>query len=678
VSVLSARAVLYGLNCYLAVMMALWFAFTFDLKTPFWAMLTVIITSQPIAGAVLSKAFYRVVGTLVGVAASIVIIPNLSNAPELMLLAIAAWVGIALFLSQLFRGPNSYAFVLAGYTVALVGLPLVTNPNDIFDTSIARAEEVTVGALCTALAHGLIFPRDTHDAVVAKLTSMMRDARSYIVAGLTGRLPPPEQQARRRLASDLTELTLLAAHLPFQSLARHSGVQVVRALEQRLSGLLPLLSAVEDRLSALRETSAVAEPVQRLVDDVRLWVEDGDDNDRDSAPLFLARCDLATPRTGPASSWQDALIVSLTERLAELIAHWRDSIELANLVRDASLRPSARVQGLIDSARWRPLHLDAGMAMHSGLATAVAVLACGIFAISLDWTEGFIAVGLTAVLCSLSSALDDPSPILRAFFVFNLIATPLAAVYVFAILPAIDGFPLLCLVMFPLIVPIGMFMAVPKYALLGLTFGILVTAGISVQTSFNPDFTAFAIATIAATTGLVISMFVLRTLRVVSAEVSAVRILRAGWVELAELAAGARPLSRQIWVSRMIDRVALLTPRMAQAGPVEGLRLTDALNDLRLGVNIVDLQEAAQRMPEASKYAVEDLLKQLAFHFRGQAQRGHRSPEATLIDSIDAAIREVLGTSDSQVRKHGLAASVGLRRNLFASADGFVNARPST
>lgn len=46
--------------------------------------------------------------------------PTLVNSPELLSLAIAAWVGLCLYVSLLDRTPRSYMFMLAGYTCALL------------------------------------------------------------------------------------------------------------------------------------------------------------------------------------------------------------------------------------------------------------------------------------------------------------------------------------------------------------------------------------------------------------------------------------------------------------------------------------------------------------------------------------------------------------------------------
>jgi hypothetical protein len=55
-------------------------AFSLDLKSPGWAMTTVYLTSQPLSGAMRAEAAYRTIGTFVGAAAMVAIVPNLVDA----------------------------------------------------------------------------------------------------------------------------------------------------------------------------------------------------------------------------------------------------------------------------------------------------------------------------------------------------------------------------------------------------------------------------------------------------------------------------------------------------------------------------------------------------------------------------------------------------------------------
>ena len=153
------RPIIFSINCWIATVLALLIAFSLDLKSPGWAMTTVYLTSQPLSGVLRAKAVYRTIGTFIGGAAMVAIVPNLVDAPELTTLAIILWVALCVFVSLLDRTPRSYMFVLAGYTAALIGFPSVLVPDTVFDTAVSRVEEITLGVVCAAIVHSLIFPK---------------------------------------------------------------------------------------------------------------------------------------------------------------------------------------------------------------------------------------------------------------------------------------------------------------------------------------------------------------------------------------------------------------------------------------------------------------------------------------------------------------------------------------
>jgi len=661
-----ARTWLFSVNCYVACAIALYTAFLFDLSNPSWAMATVYITSQSIAGAVLSKAFFRVVGTVVGVTAALLIVPNLSNAPELMLLAMAIWLGAGLYLSLVNRGPHSYAFMLAGYTVALVGLPQIVNPYNIFDTAVARAEEIVIGVVSAILTHALIFPLSAERSVLDKLAGSLRDTRGWIRNALAGQTTPAEQRARLRLAADLAELSTMAGQLSFEPQARPEARRIMRALEQRMLGLLPLLSAVEDRLAALHALGTLPEAIIRLLANVDDWVgrEDADE----VAGQLLRDCRIAEPAVGPRSSWGDILALSLLERLAELIAAWRDTQELARLLRDPHAPRTPAIDTLIAAPPRRPLHVDRGMAALSAAAAALGLLTSGAFAMVMDWNDGFITVGIAAVLCSLFAAADDPTPLQRQGYVWTVAGIGLAVFYEFGVLQAVDGYVLLMLALAPALLAGGLLMSVPRHALSGLTLMLIFAIGLGLQDHFKPNFDGFATASVSLLIGSAVALGVTALVRVVRAEFVARRILRAGWGDLAALAAGTQTSTREGWSSRMLDRLSQLLPRLAKADPAEGLQLSDALNDLRLGVDVVELHETAKALSLAPIPEIRSFLRSFAEYFHEQRRTGPHAPASGLLAQLDSVIARVLRAESPGVRMRAAVAGVGLRRNLFPTA----------
>ena len=98
-------------------------------------------------------------GTLIGAAGTIALVPNLVDAPELLSLAIALWVGLFLYFSLIDGTPRSYVFMLSGYTVALLGFPVLSMPELAFDIVVARVQEIMLGIVCASVVSTLVMPR---------------------------------------------------------------------------------------------------------------------------------------------------------------------------------------------------------------------------------------------------------------------------------------------------------------------------------------------------------------------------------------------------------------------------------------------------------------------------------------------------------------------------------------
>ena len=116
---------IFSLKSFIGAMMALYLAFRIGLPRPFWAPLTAYVVSQPLAGAVRSKAIYRVTGTVIGALAIVILIPTFINYTGMFALVMGGWFGFCLFMSLMDRTPRSYAFLLGGYTVGFVAMPAI-------------------------------------------------------------------------------------------------------------------------------------------------------------------------------------------------------------------------------------------------------------------------------------------------------------------------------------------------------------------------------------------------------------------------------------------------------------------------------------------------------------------------------------------------------------------------
>ena len=84
----------FAIRIWLAMILALFVSFWLQLESPASAAITVGILAEPTRGQALDKAGFRLLGTIVGVTASIAITGLFSQERDLILAAFAAWIGI--------------------------------------------------------------------------------------------------------------------------------------------------------------------------------------------------------------------------------------------------------------------------------------------------------------------------------------------------------------------------------------------------------------------------------------------------------------------------------------------------------------------------------------------------------------------------------------------------------
>jgi uncharacterized membrane protein YccC len=663
------RPIIFSVNCYIATILTMFVAFSLDLKSPGWAMTTVYLTSQPLSGAMRAKAIYRVIGTFVGATAMVAIVPNLVNAPELTTLAIILWVALCVFISLLDRTPRSYMFVLSGYTAALIGFPSVLAPGSVFDTAVSRVEEITLGVVCATVVHSLFFPQSVFSAFERKLKNAVADTRGWLADGLTGQATPEVDKERRRIAADITELYLLGTSLRFDTSAHRPDIGTVRAFDRKIVGLLPLVSSIEDRLTLLRRIGPLDAGLTRLLADVHDWIKLDGSGDKARADELKRACVATVPAVGPQSDWADLVTINLIVRLIELIDAWQACLDFVAHLGDPEQTPSAEIRAATAQIGPKPMHTDPSIALLTGLAAGVAMSICAFFWIATAWPEGAGAIAFAAVASTLFAALDDPTPTIRNITILLALCIPIVILYQFFVLPAIGGFELLCVVLAFVLIPAGLLMAIPAYAPIGLALALGFNVELGLQTSYTADLAAIINSNSAFVLGGVGALIVTRLIRVIGTQASAQRLLRAIYRDLADLAGGIPLPTREQWVSRMMDRVALLLYRQPRFEPRPQHEFADALEDLRLGVNMIETQSIAPAMSKPAQHALAVMFPGLVAHFRALG-RGRVAPLGKdLLQKIDAAIGEVAACTATT---HAcVAAIVGLRQTLYPQAPAY-------
>jgi len=498
------------------------------------------------------------------------------------------------------------------------------------------------------------------------LRGAIADARGWLAYGLTQQATPQAEMERRRIAADISELYLLGTSLRFDTSPHRPDISTIRAFDRKIVSLLPLVSAIEDRLTLLRRMGPLDAKLTRVLAGAYDWVSAKVPGDELRLAELKQACVAATPTVGPQSSWADLVTVNLTVRLMELIDSWHANLGFAAYLAEPEHTPSPDIRTAAAQIGPKPMHTDPGIALLSALAAAVAMGICAFFWIATAWPDGAGAIAFAAVACTLFASLDDPTPTIRNITLLLALCIPIVFIYQFFVLPAIGGFVLLCAVLAFVLIPAGLLMAIPAYAPIGLALALGFCVEMSLQTSYTADLAAIVNSNSAFVLGGIAGLIVTRLMRVIGTQASARRLMRATHRDLADLAAGRSHPTRDQWASRMLDRVALLLYRQPRFEPRPQHEFADALEDLRLGVNMIETQSLAPAMSKPAQDSLAAMFVGLAAHFRALA-RGRVAPLGDdLLKKIDIAIGEV--TTCTATTHACIAAIVGLRQSIYPDA----------
>ncbi|WP_242526481.1 MULTISPECIES: FUSC family protein [Sphingomonadaceae] len=665
---------LFSLKTYAAAILAYYIALRIGLHRPYWSVITCYIVAQPLAGAMLSKAVFRMIGTVFGALVAIILVPQFVNSPELLTWVLGLWLALCTYVAMLDRTPRSYVFLLAGYTASIIGFAAVSHPSTIFDIASLRVQEIIIGIWSSAVVNALIFPRTVSAKLAERASQILTDAERWSRDALSAQDNAEDaatlDRDRRRLALDLHELHQLAVQLPFDLSRFTVRVAVLRVLQDRLSMLLPLASGIEDRIGQLHAAEAMPPDIAALIADITLWLNDLSSAAETipQADALIARAHALEPRDESEWDWETGLCLSLLDRLQDLIRIHRDARELHAIILSPTTAPSPNIAAAIRNARAMPLHRDHGLALRSALAT-MATLGIGTAMwIATAWPDGSTAVVIACIICALFSHLDNPGPTASRLLYGTLAAMPIGAFYAFVLMPRLSDFPAMVGVLAPVMLIVGSLQARPSTAIFAIGIMLTLPGLVGLNEEYDANFQTFTNFAIAQIVGVGIAVFVLNFASSVGTRSSAIRLVRSGWRELAGMAGGRDSLDLNAWIGRMIDRVAMLTPRLKYLAIDPTQPLLDILADTRIGMAIHDLRTFQERASPWSARQVAVVLKHVEQHFTQLRDDRPIDPDPALVRAIDLVLAKVAALEDLEQRRLGVLALTSLRRNLASYA----------
>ncbi|MDF1897197.1 FUSC family protein [Rahnella contaminans] len=675
----STGEMIYSLKTFIAAMLALYLSSLAGLPNTFWSLITVYVVSQPWAGMVRSKAVYRITGTFIGSSVAIFLLPPLVQSPELLSAALALWVGLCVFISQLDRTPRSYIFMLAGYTAAFIAFPGVAKPQTIFETAVTRVEEIFIGIMCATLVHSVILPAGLTVPILGSLDKCLNNSLNWMRAIFVNapHIPQTTRSEPISLSMDIVQLRLLSTHIPFDTTNLKWTAMAVQAMQNHIAGLLPLLSATEDRIQALRnDVGEFPDDVAKMMTLLQQWLAGlsqeltsslkSQTTIPTSSPLLLQTMHCLTiPHTpAPDEMWLTAVRISLLEHLARLDRQWQQCITLRNeILKGFQGGKAPRYREA--ATRSFHLHQDKGVAMLSAITAVVAVaISCFIW-IMTGWPDGATAAMMAAVFCSFFASMDKPAPHITGFIKYTAWSFPFAVLYIVGLLPLVNDFAMFVLISAPFFLITGCYTARPATVAQALPF-LFGVAGTLLLHDYGTATLPIVINTfVAQLIGTWIAAAVNQLMRTLSSEWSVNRIRRSVRKELAVLTTSTR-IHQRAFMVRAVDRTGLIAARLAQYDERNRAETAEqALRDLRIGANIITLRQAENHHSVAS---VSALLSALKAHFLDDVYGGS-TPSENLRRFTDTSLMALFQLSpETEQWQARISAIVGVRHNLFPDA----------
>jgi uncharacterized membrane protein YccC len=212
----------------------------------------------------------------------------------------------------------------------------------------------------------------------------------------------------------------------------------------------------------------------------------------------------------------------------------------------------------------------------------------------------------------------------------------------------------------------------PRYGLFSLALMMGFCSTLALQETYTADFAHFLNTNLAQFVAMIVAPGMTAGLTTISKDVAIARLGRRMRRNLVSLARATTPPDPLAALGRSTDQLALITQRLS----AETDTATAGLRDIRIAMNIVQIQHLRAAAPPALSAALDNLLRLGAT----LVQQGGGPAPPEMLDAIDVALRLTqsqplpqLASSATLITEpeQGRAALVALRRNLFPGAPAF-------
>ncbi|BCI66975.1 FUSC family protein [Acetobacter aceti] len=235
----SAANLGFAVRTSCAAIFSLLVAMWMELGSPQWAPLTVWVVATASRGESISKARWRMVGTVVGCSVGVALIASFPQQAAIFFVGLAAWIGLCCGCATFFDGFRSYGFLVAGFTTAIVAVDAIPDLDAAFSVAMARGTYIILGIVCEGVATMMFLP-DMEGNARRNLVKRLRSVAAHTSAMLQAAdFSRPVQQAL------LADIMAAATRIEYDVL--EMGPTAGRAADHARAALASLLAAFARR-----------------------------------------------------------------------------------------------------------------------------------------------------------------------------------------------------------------------------------------------------------------------------------------------------------------------------------------------------------------------------------------------------------------------------------------------
>ncbi|QJP17349.1 FUSC family protein [Starkeya sp. ORNL1] len=647
------RNFVFALRTALAAVTALAIAYWLELSDPQWATLTVYLLAQPTAGAAVAKGAWRTVGTVCGALVGLVVVGMFSQAPELLVAAIALLIGLVFYAGARVRNYTSYGVLIGGYTMLLIGFEGSSDPLNAWSIALDRTSEILIGIACITAASVIVLPRYAGDVLRASLAGTFSGLSRYGAAALRPSTPAARFIAqRRRMVEQVVTFDALRSYTVFEAPEMRANDEALRKTTREFLRVLAIARGLFFRLEDFREegadtvlarlSPALAATVATLE---RIAAESGtlDDPGRIEGELSAAGAALDA-----ASAELEAMAGTVPfEPLANAVLVVRRATDLLHQLSLVICSEAASVRAGPSPAQPRAVepappqgHREAVLL---GLRAAFVIAVVSLFWTATGWSQGFTAMSGAAIMLFFGVNQDNAIRGGRSFMLWAAAGIAVAYLGMMMVLPRIEGFEALALFLVVALLPAGLMAGTPAYAWPGIAFGGFIISELGTSNLFTQDVSGFVNGGAAILLGMAGSLVLLGVLPVTSRATRA----RAWNVIVGRLlpeAARGAPPERTI-VAEILAMVGVLLPRLALDLQDDEDFLRGGLGAASASVELGRLSRAGQErtMPPAAAHAIAECLTRFAALLEDVARPGaDRAAMLAQAEAVVAQARRIL------------------------------------